>query len=337
MILVTGGTGLLGTHLIYSLIEKGEKVRAIRRKSSKIDRVLKIFKYYTDNAEKMFAEIEWVEADILDYDSVYKSMENIDVVYHSAAMISFNPAMKNKMVKNNTQGTANVVNASIENKIKKLCHVSSIAALGFEIDGKHISEETKRNPSKEYSGYAISKFESELEVWRGINEGLNAVIINPSIIIGPGDWKNSSASLIYTVWKGIKYYTNGINGFVDVKDVVSIMIKLTNSNISNERYIVSSENRSFKTVFEKIADELGKKRASKKASPLMLSLLWRLNLIAKKIFGVKLLITKENAKSAFEKSFYKNNKVVDKLDYKFLTVDESIKQTCKFFINDMKV
>ena len=182
MILVTGGTGLVGTHLIYALLKKGEKVRAIRRKSSKIEKLEKVISYYQDNVDELLKNLEWVYADILDVHSLEEAMEGVDKVYHSAAIISFNPSDHQRMIDNNTKGTANLVNAALNKKIKKLCHVSSIAAVGRDNTKEMVTESEQWTYSKKQSAYAISKHESEREVWRGIAEGLDAVIVNPSII-----------------------------------------------------------------------------------------------------------------------------------------------------------
>jgi len=334
MILVSGGTGMLGTHLLLELVKKGEKVRAMKRASSYMDTVKKIFAYYNADPESIYKQIEWVDADILDIESVRVAMEGIDKVYHAAAIVSFRPSDKIKMIKNNVDGTANMVNAALANNITKFCHVSSIAALGVSDDESLADEETFRKPDSNYSGYSISKYLSELEVWRGISEGLNAVIVNPSIILGPGFWKTGSPSLFYNVWKGLKFYTKGVTGYVDVWDVVKTMYELMESTVNNERFIISAENVSFKEFFGLIADSLNKPRPEIFARPFMLNLAWRIEYLRSKLTGFTPLITKDTISAANSISNYSNKKISDLLDIKFLPVNESIKAIAKIFNDD---
>ena len=336
MILVTGGTGMLGSHLLLDLIKKGKKVRAIKRKTSKLENVLKIFSYYEKNSSELFSKIDWFDADVLDMESLVSSMEDIEFIYHTAAMVSFDPRDKYIMINNNVKGTANVVNASIEKGIKKLCHVSSISALGHTGDSNEINEETFRNPKGRYSGYSISKFRSEMEVWRGITEGLNAVIVNPSIILGPGDWKSGSPSLFTNLSKGIKFYTRGITGYVDVLDVVRAMIKLMESELSNERYIVSSENLSFEEAFSKLAVALGTEKPGIHAGSFLLGIAWRFEMLRSMITGKTPLVTKDSAFSAKQKNFFSSRKLIEALDFKFMSIDKSIERTASIYNLDQK-
>ena len=334
MILVSGGTGLLGSHLLYKLVSEGEKVKAIKRAKSKLNNVLKVFNYYTENAKELFEKIQWCELDILDADAVSDCMQGVSYVYHSAAIVSFNPSDKEKMIRNNVLGTRNMVNAALENKIEKFCHVSSISALG-QSDGI-VSEETFRKPGFWYTGYSISKYQSELEVWRAVTEGLNAVIVNPSIILGPGDWQKSSANMFNKAWKGLKFFTRGSGGYVDVLDVSKIMILLMKSDLRNERFIISANNLTYKYVFNKIADSLGVKRPFIFANSLIIFIAWRLDSLISKIMGRDPLITKEIASSAQSKSEYSNNKIVKALDYSFISIDESINRISELFKNEIK-
>jgi nucleoside-diphosphate-sugar epimerase len=334
MILVSGGTGMLGAHLLFELVSKGEKVRAIKRQSSYMDTVKTIFSYYHSNPESIFDKIEWVDADILDIDSIQAVMHDVDAVYHVAAIVSFRPSDKVKMIKNNVDGTANMVNLALENKVSKFCHVSSIAALGVSEDNTAVDEETFRKPDENYSGYSISKYRSELEVWRGVSEGLNAVIVNPSIILGPGYWKTGSPSLFYNIWKGLKFYTSGVTAYVDVHDVVEIMIRLMKSSVQNERFIVSSENLTFKEFFTFVANALNKPKPTTLIPPFLLNIAWRLEYLRSKFTGFVPLITKETARSASTISEYSNKKVCDLLDFKFKPISESVNDVAKLFIKD---
>ena len=339
MILVTGGTGLLGSRLIYDLVRSGEKVRAIKRPTSDLATIKNIFNYYSPSEKNLIENIEWIEGDVMDMFSLLEAMEGVTKVYHCAAMVSFNPKARDKMMKVNIEGTANIVNACLEKEIGKLCYASSVAAIGQPHTAPSQEESTEKTPwkaSPKNSNYTISKYASEQEVWRGIEEGLNAVIVNPSIIIGPGNWRKSSANMFPRVWKGLKYYTTGINGFVDVRDVSTAMISLMNSEIKSERFIITAENLPFKKVFDRIAEFLGKKRAQKKISPLLIEILWRTEKIRSWITGSKPFITKEIAIEASLKHFYSNKKIKQAIDLEFIPIDRAIKDTADFFLKEMK-
>ena len=241
MILVTGGTGLVGSHLLLQLVQDNDKIRAIRRSTSSLHHVRYVFSLYNRDAEKLFEKIEWVEADMEDKESLHNAFAGISFVYHCAAAVSFDPGKKYDMIRNNVEGTANLVNACLENEIEKLCYVSSTSSLGSAPEGDLITEDMIWDASRYRTSYSISIFKSEMEVWRGITEGLKAVIVNPSIIIAPGNWERSSSRLFSLVWKGLKYYSEGVTGYVDIRDVITAMIRLMETNVSGERFTVSSE------------------------------------------------------------------------------------------------
>ncbi len=334
MILVTGGTGLVGSHLLYQLALQSENIIAIHRKSSDLNAVQHVFSYYSDNAEKLFATIKWVEADITDIPLLTKVFEGITYVYHAAALISFNASDYKNMRKVNIEGTANIVNLCIENNIKKLCFVSSIAAIGKPLIGKEITEDNEWNVEDNNYGYAITKYGAEIEVWRASQEGIDVVIVNPGLILGPGFWQDGPGKLFTNMYNGFKFYTEGVTGFVGVNDVASIMINLMNSLIKNERYILVSKNDSFKNVFFAIADGLNKKRPALKATKLLSGIAWRLSLISQKITGSKSLITKQTAQSSHNKYLYSNKKIRGAIGYNFEALTDTITATCKNYLRD---
>ena len=335
MIAVTGGTGLVGTHLLLHLLQKKEKVKVLKRDNSSTDFVKKVFSWYVDNPDEYFSKIEWVNGDILDIFSLEELFEGVDKVYHTAAMVSFEKDDRDILLKTNIEGTANVVNSLLEKKNVKLCHVSSIGSLGrTSNEKKYITEKTHFSSSVNPSIYSISKFESEREVWRGINEGLKAVIVNPSVILGPGDWNTGSAKLFKTVFEGLKYYTSGTNGFVDVNDLVEIMITLEDSDISGEQFIVSSENVSYKELFIWMAESLGVKPPGKKAGKFLSAVAWRALKIKSVITGKKSSITKETANTARQTYLYDNSKLLKYIDFKYTPVKETVERTAKLFLED---
>jgi len=334
MILVTGGTGLVGSHLLFNLVSAGNKVRALKRESSALDLINKVFGYHSKSPADLLAKIEWVTGDVTDIYSLYEAMEGIDGVYHAAALVSFHRSDHNEMMSVNVDGTANIVNACIHKGVKKLCYVSSIASLGNAENDELITEETKWKNSNKSSAYSISKFGAEREVWRGTVEGLPAVIVNPGIIIGPGDWKNGSSKLFEQVWTGLKYYTTGVNGYVDVRDVAKAMTTLMNGEVSNSRFIVTSENLSYEQFFQMVAEGLHKDAPSVLAGSFLSQFAWRAEKLRSLLTGKKPLITKETAHTACQKQRYSNDKIKTSFGFEFIPMNDSIRDTCELFLKE---
>lgn len=333
MILVTGGTGLVGSHLLFDLLSKGKQVRALKRSSSNLELVRTTFDYYSEKAEKLFEAIEWFDGDMLDPFSLDEALRGIEDVYHCAALVSFQKEDRKSMQNINVMGTRNLVNACIHANIRKFCMVSSIAALGTPEEGENtVTETTPWSPEDKRSAYSTSKFLSELEVWRGIEEGLKAVIVNPSIILGPGQWDKGSSKLFSTVANGLKYYTQGITGYVDVRDVSKAMIELMESDISNERFVLNSEDCTYEFIFKTIAKALGLIGPTKYASKKMTEIGWRLAYL-KKIFLLKQPgFTKETARAAHNIKYYSNQKIKETLNFEFIHVEKSIEDTAKLYL-----
>lgn len=335
MILVTGGTGLVGSHLLYHLAQKNDFIRATYRNKSKIDTVRHVFTYYTDNPSNLFDKIEWIECDITNIPQLDLAFKNITHVYHCAAMVSFDPNDYYQLRNINIDGTANVVNFCVSNNIQKLCYVSSIATLGKTDDTSLITEKTEWNKEEPHNVYAITKYGAEMEVWRGTQEGLNVVIVNPGIIIGPGYWNSSSGYIFNKIFKGLSYYTTGKTGYIDVNDLSSAMLKLMNSNSKNEAYIIVNEHLSFQEFSHKIAMNLNVKPPSKAVSNKMLNVAWRFDWLRYFFTRSKRTITKQLAKNLNNHSFYNNKKLLDTIDIELTPIDESISETCQFFLNDL--
>ena len=334
MILVTGGTGLVGSHLLFDLINSGEKVRALKRKSSNLDNVKNVFGYYSDNANDLFNKIEWADGDVLDIFSLEDAMKDVSEIYHCAGMVSFEPGNEKFLMKVNVNGTANVVNIALDKKIKKLCYVSSISSLGRAEHDGFVDEQTHWVSSNKNSHYSVSKYGGEREVWRGIEEGLDAVIVNPSIILGPGNWNSGSSRVFTSVLKGLKFYTVGVNGFVDVRDVSKAMVQLMESKIKNERFILNSENISYQKLFNLIAKYLGKKPPTIHAGKFLSAVVWREEKIRSFITGSKPFITKETARTANSTYRYSTKKIETKLNFEFIPIEKTIKDSAELFLKD---
>ncbi|HKG69189.1 MAG TPA: NAD-dependent epimerase/dehydratase family protein [Segetibacter sp.] len=315
-IFVTGGTGLVGSHLIAELIKQGRHVRALYRSNIPDIR----------GKEK----VEWVKGDILDIISLEEAMQNVEQVYHCAAIVSFDPKQKHKMFATNIEGTANVVNTSIKAGVEKFCYVSSVSALGQRRKGGEIDESMNWNEETSGSNYGRSKYFAEMEVWRGIGEGLKAVIVNPVIILGAGNWNEGSSKIFKTAFEEFPYYTDGGSGFVDIKDVVSIMTQLMESDISGERFIISSENRKYKDIFTAIANAFGKKPPHRKVSSFAAELVWRFFVLKSIFTNQSSLLTRETACSAQATVKYNNNKIRNFLpSFTYTSLDETIKRVCR--------
>ena len=330
MILVTGGTGLVGAHLLYHLINNGENVRAIYRTEDKIEALKKVFSYYPGKQE-LISKIEWFKADITNVPSMIPAFVGIEKVYHCAALISFNSKDYIEMRKINIHGTAIIVNLSIASKIKKICFVSSISSIGHSLNGDLITEENEWNKEADNSGYSITKYGAEMEIWRASQEGVEVVVVNPGVILGSGFWDSGSGKLFSNIHKGFRYYTEGITGFISVQDVVKSMILLMNSKIKNERFILISQNKSFKEVLFLIADALGKKRPSKKVNPWQINILRILSILVSKFTGKPPILTKQSAINAHSVSKYTSEKIIKLTSFKFTKIDEVINGICKDF------
>lgn len=330
MVLVTGGTGLVGAHLLLYLVQNNTSVRAIYRQGSNLERVEKVFSYYTQNASDLFNKIEWLLADINDIPALEIAFKNVDFVYHAAALISFDPNNYRKLKKINTLGTANIVNLCLAYNIKKLCYVSTIGAIGKSVHGIKATEENEWT-GQEANVYGLTKHRAEMEVWRGSQEGLPVVIVNPGIIIGPGFWYSGSGRLFTTANKENSFYPPGGSGFISVGDVIKMMTSLMNSEVTNERFIAVAENFTYKNILTRLSTELGKKAPTKKLK------LWQLELgrvfdYLKNLFtrsGRK--ITKNTIYSLMSHEIYDNQNIISTLGFDFEALDEIIALSCSKF------
>jgi len=321
---VTGATGLVGAYLLRYLVRDGVTVRALKRPNSPMNLV-----------ENIADKVEWIEGDILDVSTLETAMSGVDCVYHSAAMISFDSRDRERMFDINIQGTANVVNLALSLKINRLLHVSSIAALGREEDAEdteYIDESAKWTESKLNSNYAISKFRAECEVWRGMAEGLNVVVVNPSMILGSGYWKKGSAAIFERLSRGMKYYPAGGTGYVDVRDVAQAMIALMNSPIEGKRFILNSENMSWRDFMTLSATWLKTSPPTKAISAWSMGILCRLEWLRSRLTQSTPLLTRESIRNTTHTSHYDNSNIKNAIGFEFRPVETSVRETAEQFL-----
>lgn len=325
MVLITGATGLIGSHAALYLLQKGKAVRAIYRSKSSLERTKSLFNAY--GKSDLFDKIDWINADITDIPALEPAFIDVIEVYHCAALISFSRKDEDKLRKINIEGTANMVNLSIDFGVEKFCFISSIAALG---DAKNpsdiIDEDMEWNQEKHHSDYAISKYGAEMEVWRGQQEGLKTVIVNPGVVLGPGFWDRGSGEIFSAIANDLPFYTNGSTGVVAVTDLVEIMYLLMRENLFGERFAVISENISYKDLSFAIADSLKVKRPSINATKWMTEISWIFDYILAALFNKKRKINKETARAVHEQEFYSNKKISSALNYTFTNIEEYLSE-----------
>lgn len=339
MIFITGCTGLVGSHLTAELVKKqrtpdneqqtSSTIKLLCRENSDLSLLKRVLERYGFN--EIPDNIEFVYGDILDYDILEEAMRDVDEVYHCAAVVSFDPSDVKSLMNINVEGVKNMVNAALQCNVKKFCHVSSIAALGRALEGETIDEESPWTQSENNSVYSNSKHQGEMEVWRGIAEGLNATIVNPSLILGAGRWDSSSCELFNTVAKGFPFYTTGINGFVDVKDVVRAMIILMDNNKFGQRYCLNGALISYKDLFTLMADNFKVKAPYIRVGKFLSEIAWRVFWIIGKIKGKKPLITKETARTSTRRYSYSSAKIIKELGFQFTPIEKTVREVCDIY------
>lgn len=332
MIAVSGASGFLGSHIVCSLLERGYDVRAMRRENNAMDEFAFIseIRLKESGQRQWKGKLEWFVSDVLDVNSLDEFLAGCESIIHAAAVVSFEAKQRDIMFKINIEGTANMVNAALRNGVKTFCHISSIAAIGRRKSGELIDEYTHWETSKHNSNYSISKYRAELEVWRGAEEGLSTVIVNPGVILGSGIFEKGSIQLLHSIWKGLPFYTRGINGYVDVRDVAKACIDLIEKNIRNQRFILVSESVALSRVFEEAAEALGKRKPYIRVNRTLSEIAWRLYSLKRIFVKGGISITKETARSAQNQYFYSNEKIKKAIGFEFIPVSKSIQEACYY-------
>jgi len=319
MIFITGGTGFLGSYLLRYLVNQGNQpIRALKRTNSSMALV-----------EEVKDQVEWVEGDILDYYALEEAMQGVTKIYHCAAVVSYDPSEQDWLYQVNVEGTSNVVNLALDLGVEKMLHISSIAALGRSKKSNRLDEQAEWQGDKGQSHYSVSKYLAEMEVWRGIAEGLNAAMINPSVILGSGFWNQGTGKMFMNGWNNFKFYPQGGTGFVDVRDVARSAIQLMESGITAERFIINGVNWSYQEQMNLIAAALDKKAPSIKVTPLIQEIAWRGAWLEGKLLGKKPFITKETARMSAKRYYYDHQKSIEQLGVNYTPMQKTIEATCK--------
>ena len=325
-ILITGATGLIGSHIVRRLSKEGyHNITAIKRLSSKMD----LLPYVVD-------KITWNEADVTDIVSLENCFEDVDVVIHAAAVVSYDPKKADLMNEINVGGTANMINLALDFGVKRFVHISSVAALGKAANTTIRDEKTEWDHAVATTDYAISKYKSEKEAWRGYAEGLSMIMLNPSFVIGASNWTESSSRIWSQMAKGIPYYPMGSNGYVDVRDVSKAVVTAMNSDLNGERFVLSAETISYQTAFEWIANAIRAKVPSKALTPMVRNIAWRIDWLRSKLTGSSQLLTKASADSTAHETHYDSTKSKEILGITYRPLKQSIEEVGKIFLQSKK-
>ena len=334
MNLVTGATGIIGSHVVFSLLQNNEFVIAGKQKQSDILKVKKLFSYYTKNYQELFDKIKWVEIDLLDIYSIEAALENVNSVYHCAGMVSFNKKDRASLYQINEIGTTNIVNACLSKNINSLCYVSSISAIN-NLDYKlPLNEDVFWKKSGKESDYSISKYNAEREVWRGIEEGLSAVIVNPGIVLSPGFWNQSSSVLFSTCFKGNKFYTNGSSAYIGALDLSAIMLELVSAKKFGSRYIIIENNYSYHFILSEIQKQFNKTPPSIKISKWLMRLGRLASQVASNFTKNHPIISSSMINSAFNTQTFSNQKILALTKRQIMPINQVINEICKIYLSE---
>lgn len=334
MIFVSGATGLVGSHLLFELCQTKTKIRASYRNKNRMENVKHVFRYYSEDAEALFEKIEWIPLNLFQLEEVKNATKGCSQIYHCAAIVSFNPANKKETIRLNELMTKNIIEAALFHSIFDFCHISSIATLGRMPNNGYIDETVKYDKSDSHSAYSIGKFKAEVLVLEAQKRGLKPLIVKPSVIIGPGWWKEGSGKFYSVINGGLPFYTNGQTGFVDVRDVAKAMVLLMDSNIRNTDFLISAQNMSYQDFFTKIARSLHKEPPTIKIPAFISKLIWPFAEFFAAIAGKEPVMNRYTARTSQSKYQFSGEKLKKTIDFKYRNMDLSISEFGNFFIKD---
>lgn len=324
MILVTGANGFLGSFICKALADSGKNVKALVRNNSD-----------TSLLEGASDKVQIVHGDILDMNSMEEHFEGLKILIHAAAIVSFHRSDYDQMSEVNIEGTKNMVNLSLKYKVDFFLHISSVAAIGRKEQKAVVSEKNKWEESKWNSHYGESKYLAELEVWRGIQEGLSGIVLNPSVVLGPGNWDISSSRLFKYAWQENKYYSEGLMNYVDVRDVTSIIMRFLEKQPSDERYIISAGDITYKDFFEIVARRFNKKPPYRQANKRLLRLGLIIEWVKSMFSSNRPLITTETINLSGSEISFDNSKIKKELNFNFTPLEQTVNWTCEKYLKAM--
>lgn len=318
MIFVTGASGLIGSFVCRKLVEKGYAVKALKRNTTDLSLV-----------QDIREQINWVDGDLLNVSEIGSYLKGVDKIIHCAAFISYDSRDEELMQQVNVEGTANLVNWAVQKKIGLFVHLSSVASIGKDKHSVISNEETQWTNDIKTSAYARSKHQAELEVWRAWAEGLNTIIINPSLVLGPGDWDRSSTQVFKYIEQENRFYTGGIVNYVDVRDVAEVTYRLLESGHYGERFIVNADSVSYKELFDTIATKMGKKAPQIQVKGPVIRMAIIIEKIRSRLSGNKPMVTDELEQVSKNRHIYANDKIKQAVGIEFRQLDETVDWTCK--------
>ena len=334
MNLVTGATGIIGSHVVLQLLREGQQVTEVRQKKSDLESVKKLFSFYTPHHQELFNKIKWIELDILDVFAIEEALEGVLAVYHCAGFVSFSKNDRKKLFLINEQGTRNVVNACIQKKVNALCHVSTIGTINNSEYPFTLHEGVFWKTSGKESDYALSKYNAEREAWRGMEEGLNVVIVNPGVVLSPVFWQQSSSRIFEQCFKGNKFYTDGQTAYVAATDVASIMVELVKKRMFGERFILVENNYPFKQIFDLVHGCMKKPKPSFRVGEKTLKTMGYLQRFLYGFVRKPPLLTKSLVNAALNRQSFSNEKVKKALEYTFEPVTKTVGSICEFYLSE---
>lgn len=330
-IAVTGGTGLIGSYLVAELLKRGCRIRLLVRDMRRVGQLHKTLSRM--EADSYFGRIEFYETELNNPHTLAAALTDMEVVFHCAALVTFDPERADEVVLVNTEITTHVVNACLQCGVGLMVHISSIATLGNCRLGQRAIDETciLNNPVGR-SPYSVSKIYAENAVQRGMVEGLRAVIVNPSVVIGEGDLNSSSSRLVAYAMHRRVFYTKGVKGYVDVRDVARAAVRLAETpQAVGKRFIVSAENLSFGALFSMAARVSGHRPPLIPLGRRVLTGIYKVEKLRNKWFGRRPILSEALIANACDMSYYDNSRMKNLLNFTYTPIRETLERVIRYY------
>lgn len=332
MNVITGGTGSVGMHLVATWLAAGEPVRVFARPQAERSRLRNFLAHALAHDPGAFDRLEWAEGDLMDGIALEEAFAGAKRVVHAAAVVSFHRRDAVHMMRANRDGTANVVNAMLATGVGELVYISSVAALGRKPGEPVVHEETVFEDGPAVSAYARSKYRAELEVWRGQEEGLRVLVLNPVIVIGPGDYARSSAALLSQVANGLRFFPTGSNGFVAAQDVADAAWQLLQSGAWGHRFVVCGFHATYREVLDALADALETQRPRFAVRPWMAGIAWRVARLVEFVTGHPAFATRDALATSARNHRYSSEKLTNRIGLAFTPLQPAAKRAADHYL-----